>query len=138
MLHGFVRTAEGAVTAYDLPNVGTGTDEDTGAAGINNAGTITGFYIDSSGVPIAFVCTATGVVTTFNVSGATETFAAAINTSGAVVGNYLNSSSNSRGYLRSASGAIATFDALGSGTTKGTGTFVYGINSCLLYTSRCV
>ena len=79
--------------------------------------------------PRAFVRTDAGVITTFKVSGAPETFAAAINTSGAVVGNYLNSSSNSRGYLRSASGAITTFDTPGSGTTKGTGTFVYGINS---------
>ena len=79
MLHGFVRTAAGAVTTYDLPNVGTtGTDEDTGAAGIDNAGTITGIDIDSRGVPIAFCAHRCRVITAVKVSGATETFAAAI------------------------------------------------------------
>jgi len=45
---GFIQSAEGAVTYFNVPGGGTGAGEGTRPTGINNDGTITGYYIDSS------------------------------------------------------------------------------------------
>src|SRR5262249_24243137 len=61
--HGFVRTAEGTITAFDVPGAVNGTFP----SGINPGGTITGNYTDESGVNHGFVREKNGSVTTFDV-----------------------------------------------------------------------
>ena len=47
--HGFVRTADGAISAFEVPGAGTGLGEGTQARAINDLGAITGFYVDDIG-----------------------------------------------------------------------------------------
>jgi hypothetical protein len=55
--HGFVRAASGAITTFNAPGAGTADYQGTLGDGINNAGTITGQYIDASGVSHGFLRT---------------------------------------------------------------------------------
>ena len=71
--HGYVRTAAGAITTFDISGAGSGAGQGTAPASINTAGTIAGSYFDSSKIPHGFVRSASGVVTAFDVAGATLT-----------------------------------------------------------------
>lgn len=53
--HSFVRTGDGNITLFDAPGAGTGFLQGTAALSINNAGAITGFYVDASGVSHGFL-----------------------------------------------------------------------------------
>jgi len=57
VFHGFVRAADGTLTSFDPPGVGT--DEYQGTQmyvdSINTAGSIAGYYLDSSNVYHAFI-----------------------------------------------------------------------------------
>jgi hypothetical protein len=75
------------------------------AAGINNAGTITGFCSTTKEILEGFSRTSAGVVTTFEAPGAgtkpgdgTETYG--INTSGMIVGPYITAGDVYEGYVR--------------------------------------
>jgi hypothetical protein len=86
---------------------------------INQAGDITGSYIDANGVSHSFVRASNGVFTTFDVPGGTTTGASSINEPGSVTGayTYLNDPNFvSHGYLRAKNGSFVTFDVPGSGT----------------------
>src|SRR4051812_19218286 len=58
------------------------------AFGINNYGTITGFYYDSSGAGHAFKRYSNGTAIALNYPGAAETYAYGINDKGTIVGWY--------------------------------------------------
>jgi hypothetical protein len=60
------------------------------AQGINNLGVIVGTYDDPNGRAHAFVRSASGVLTSFDYPGATDTVATAINDDGVIVGFYDN------------------------------------------------
>jgi predicted membrane protein len=145
--HGFVRATNGTITTFDAPGAGTGTYEGTEPIGINTAGDIAGFYIDSSGVHHGFVRVTNGTITSFDAPGAGTgagqgTIGFSINTAGAIAGVYADSSGVAHGFVRAANGTITTFDAPGAGAdlwlallmkkrnaipTQGTGSF--SINS---------
>ena len=71
-------------TSFDVPGA-TGV---TVAYGINNAGTIAGFYYQNG--YHGFIKTAGGSYTTIDVAGATDTFIYGINANGRIVGGYGN------------------------------------------------
>ncbi|MBA3915762.1 MAG: hypothetical protein H0X25_18295 [Acidobacteriales bacterium] len=50
-----MRSKTGTITSFDAPGAGTAFSQGTEAYGINFAGTIAGFYIDSGGVVHGFV-----------------------------------------------------------------------------------
>jgi hypothetical protein len=72
--HGFVRTASGGITTFDVPTICTTTAppadcafEGTFPGGVNLAGSIVGTYYGEDGVPHGFSRAANGSITTFDV-----------------------------------------------------------------------
>lgn len=64
--HGFLRTSDGTLTTFEVPGGGTGNAQGTwpfgvmgfgfpGGAPINNAGAVTGYYVDATNTPHGFL-----------------------------------------------------------------------------------
>ncbi len=141
--HGFLRTPDGKITAFDAP--GAGNKNVTGfyptAAGvlggqgtygisINLAGAITGAYIDKDNVMHGFLRFPDGKFTTIDdpnagTGYAQGTEAGNINSEGVIAGSYADASSIWHGFVRTPDGRFTTFDAMGEGNSSGQGTFVY-------------
>ena len=70
--HGFLRKADGSIVVFDAPGADTteGDFNGTFPAGINDAGLIAGYYIDSSNVSHGFLRSPNGSFTTFDPPGA--------------------------------------------------------------------
>ena len=68
--HGFVRSADGHITKFDVPGAGTGAGQGTVALGMNDAGAITGRYDVSNNGFYAYVRSRDGKITTFEAPGA--------------------------------------------------------------------
>jgi hypothetical protein len=116
VIHGFVRTALGAITTFDCPGALF-----TSPVGIDSAGAITGDCIDSS-ERRGFVRTADGAITTFVVSGAAPgagngTSPNSINPEGTITGDFVGESFASHGFVRTANGSIITLDVPGALST---------------------
>jgi hypothetical protein len=83
--------------------------------GINEAETVTGYYISNSGVSSGFVRYQNGQIITFDVPGSTGTIPVAINTAGTITGYYNLPSSTPvvfnipQGFVRTPDGRITTF-----------------------------
>jgi hypothetical protein len=99
---------------------------------INAAGTITGFYYDSSGVGHGFLRFRHGIFKTFNVPGAITitplpagtayTTPVGINSSGGTTGYYSDASLSTFGFVRSHNGRYTVINAPGAaGFTKALG-----------------
>jgi uncharacterized repeat protein (TIGR03803 family) len=121
-------------TTFDAAGAGTGENEGTVATSINTAGTIAGFYIDSSNVNHGFVRATSGTITEFETAdagtGAKQgSKAYAINTAGVIAGAYLDSGGVWHSFVRASNGTITEFSASGAGTAAGQGTFAFGINT---------
>ena len=56
LLRTFIRAANGAITTFEFPSVGTGPNQ-TGGIGINDAGAVTGSYQDASSLNHGFLLT---------------------------------------------------------------------------------
>jgi hypothetical protein len=94
--HGFVVSADGAITTFDAPR-----SLSTAATSINAAGAITGSYQQSgSHAYRGFLRSPGGAFDTFQVPGARGTDAIAINSIAVIAGQYSDSSDNSHGFLR--------------------------------------
>jgi hypothetical protein len=122
--------AAGTFITFDAPGAGTGRVQGTFPADINQAGDITGSYVDANYVSHGFVRAGNGTFTTFDVPGGTTTGASGINPAGAVTGGYtyLNDPNFvSHGFVRTRDGTFATFDAPGIGVL-GIGIFTSSIN----------
>ncbi len=117
---GFVRTASGQITTFDVGQVYTG------QLHINAAGVIAGIYQDVSGMSRGFIRSVDGSITKFNPGGdAGSTVVTDINDAGTVVGIYLptNTDPPSQAYLRTSDGTITTFTVPG-----GTSVYPWSIN----------
>ena len=68
--HGFLLDKNGAVTTFDAPDAGTGSDQGTYPWGINTNGAITGWYVDEANVSHGFVRDKHGAIVEFDVPGA--------------------------------------------------------------------
>jgi hypothetical protein len=90
---------------------------------INDAGSVTGSYLDASGAGHGFVRAADGTITTFDVPGGSGTFPTGINVKGVITGSYVDGKDTYHGFVRAANGTITTFDPPGSDQTE-----VWGIN----------
>ena len=84
IVHSFVRSADGVITI--LPDAVPGSPL-TEATGINNSGTIVGFYYDASSNRHGFIFK-NGVHTTYDKPGAARTLLTGINDQGKIVGFY--------------------------------------------------
>lgn len=129
LVHGFVRTAGGAITNFDAPGAGTssptGKVQGTVPTAIDTAGDVTGVYIDVNNAYHGFLRTADGTITEFDASGASSaanrgTSPMAMNDAGEIVGFYttgdLNTNSVYHGFIRAANGSFSTIDAPGAGS----------------------
>lgn len=118
--HGFLRTADGTFTTFDSPGAGTTASDGNGTfpMGINQLGSVVGFYTDDNRVSHCFIRNADGTITTFDAPGADTNPADAagsvligINPLGLAVGNYIDSSGVGHGFLRRRTGQFTSFDA---------------------------
>ena len=121
--HGFVRSAAGTITQFDVPGAPTTTGHrGTTPLSINAGGDITGSYVDANDVRHGFVRSAAGSFTTFDVPGAAAaakqgTNPLSINTAGDITGFYVDANGTFHGFVRAANGTItAPIDAPGAGT----------------------
>src|ERR1700730_15290791 len=106
-------TTSSHVIALDAPgaDMTTGSFNGTFAMGINNAGVITGSYIDVNDVNYGFLRTPDGKYTKFQAPGADTTAGSfngtspsAINDLGVVTGSYADAKSFFHGFLRGPEG----------------------------------
>ncbi len=136
VVHGFLRSAEAKYTSFDAPGADTTVNSNAGTFpnAINDAGTVTGYLIDSSGVAHGFVRSIEGGYVVFDPPGAAGngTFPRGINLEGAIVGYYLDSGGLFHAFLRRPDGSFATWVGPGSCTTNGSlgcyGTGAFNIN----------
>jgi hypothetical protein len=142
VFHGWLRTAEGAITTFDAPGAGTGAGQGTlvsffhsaGSGGMNDQGDITGTYVDANNLVHGFLRD-NGSFTTFDAPGAGTvigslqgTYPQSINPAGTITGAYYDNNNAAHGFLRTRDGTISTFDVAGGGTGAFQGTFGLGIN----------
>ena len=112
--HGFVRGADGTCVTFDAPGA-----VQTIVTGINNDGTITGYFHvpREHGTKHGFVRAADGTIATFDVSGAKATEPTAINAAGTIVGTYGNNPDVPHAFVRTADGTVTPYDAPDSEST---------------------
>jgi len=138
--HGFVRSPDGKITEFDVPNAGTDGSQGQGtySVSINTEGAVTGQSVSSDNVTHGFVRAPDGRITEFDVPGAGTdgsqyqgTFAEAINDAGAVTGQYIDANDVQHGFVRIPDGRITKFDAPDAGTATSSyeGTVPLAINA---------
>ncbi|MFO1186264.1 MAG: hypothetical protein U1E87_01670 [Alphaproteobacteria bacterium] len=92
--------------------------------GVNDLGTIVGFYTDQTGVSHSYIQQGpTGNTTSFDFLGATATFAHSINNDGWVSGSYVDAGGASHGFTKIGD-TFSSFDVEGA-----LNTYAYGINN---------
>lgn len=114
VVHGFIRSPEGKFTTFDAPGADTSPQPSpfslvgTIPTGINDAGAITGYYVDASGNDHGFLRSPEGVFTTFDVTGGIvgTTVPIALNLEGAIVGYDLDQNGVFNGWLRRPDGTF--------------------------------
>ncbi|MBP0639106.1 hypothetical protein [Cupriavidus sp. AcVe19-6a] len=113
-VHGFIRGRDGKFTSIDAP----GSNYGTSAAGINAAGTITGYYIlaDFSATH-GFFRTRDGRFSTFDSPGSFATVPAAISNGGVITGWYSDTTS-CHGFVHSPGASDFVADASASPSDK--------------------
>ena len=118
--HGFLRSLDSKITAIDPPG-SLGGLYGTGAALVNDAGEIAGYYFDAStDESIGYLRSPHGSFTTFEAPqagtdwGSQEgTGVESVNVAGAVTGYVVDSLQERHSFVRTASGKITTFDIPG-------------------------
>jgi len=109
VVHGFIRSREGKIRTFDAPSgagpQGFGCLVDC-SLGLNDWGTITGYYLDANNVYHGFVRSSEGKITTFDAPGANltsgsygGTFPVSINDQGVITGYYLDANSINHGFV---------------------------------------
>jgi hypothetical protein len=106
----FANSRTPLIDTFDVPSATV-----TYPTGINSAGQITGYYVDSTGQQHGFVRSRDGLITTFDVSDSTGTVPQAINQAGQITGYYYSEypyccGDGRHGFLRHRDGTIVTFD----------------------------
>jgi hypothetical protein len=124
--HGFVRSAAGTITEFDVPGAPTNIGHrGTLPLSMNAGGVITGFYADANDVHHGFVRTVvngTATFTSFDVAAAGTsakqgTVPMSIDTAGDITGFYTDAKGTFHGFVRVSNGTItAPIDAPGAGT----------------------
>lgn len=110
--------AAGSFTTFD-PNGSIYTF----AAGVNDSGTVAGYYQDSKGTTHGFLRMSDGTITTFDPKGSTLTEATGINANGDVAGWYRDGYGAYYSFIRGTDGTITKFNP-----TKGNPPGMIGLN----------
>jgi hypothetical protein len=122
--HGFLRTATGTITVFDVPGAPTVIGHrGTLPISMNAGGEITGFYVDANDVRHGFLRAANGTITApVNAPGAGTgalegTIPLSIDTAGDITGFYTDANGTFHGFIRASNGTItAPINAPGAGT----------------------
>jgi hypothetical protein len=120
------------IISFDAPGAGTveGSGFGTFATSLNEAGAVTGRYVDAHNVNHGFVRSPDGEeITAFDAPGASKTpgsgqgtFPKSINKAGAITGHYTDANNVNHGFVRSPAGdKVLSFDAPGAGNLPGSG-----------------
>src|ERR1700722_4210532 len=122
------------IISFDAPGADTtpGSYNGTFATGMNNFGTVTGYYVDANDVYHGFLRNPDGNFPTFEAPGADTTAGSfngtsptSINDLGAITGSYTDANGFNHGFLRSPEGKFTTFEVTGAG---GYGSFPIALN----------
>jgi hypothetical protein len=110
---GFLRQADGSIVTFDPPG-----SVNTNPTAINQAGVITGWYVDSNLFLHGFLRAKDGSITTFDAPGVGTgrfqgTVAQSLNPAGTITGSYTEINGLSHGFLRANDGTFTTFDVPG-------------------------
>jgi len=120
--HGFLRTANGTITTFDVPGADLSPCASsgmgvlicgTGGFSMNDAGQIVGTYVDQNNIGHGFLRAANGSITSFDAPGAGTsayqgTAAFAINAAGTIAGTYVDANSVLHGFVGTAAPAATT------------------------------
>lgn len=111
LAHGFVRSAEGAIETFDVPNA----TEGTYPAAVNAAGMVTGCYYNGHATRgYGFLRRPNGVIRKFNHPDAFDgTCATGINDAGAIVGYFAGTPCGVCGFERTPDGNFLTIEIPG-------------------------
>jgi hypothetical protein len=93
--HGFVRFVDGTINTFDP--VGSIA---TAPIGVNNKGTVTGWYEDGKYLTHGFVRSVDGMIETFDITGTDGTSPSAINNHGEITGSCPFGLASTAGFLR--------------------------------------
>jgi hypothetical protein len=135
--HGLIRSPNGRLAKFDVPDAGTGAYEGTGCpgctSGLNIWGAIAATYIDANNVSHGFLRSPNGTITTFDAPGAgtgayegTGCYSdcpVSLNDWGTITGVYIDANFVYHGYVRSPEGKLTSFDPSGAADT-----FPYSLN----------
>ena len=124
LTHGFVRSAAGVITTFDVP---ASNGESTVAQGIDSAGDVVGDYNAPNTGAHSFIRTADGTITTFDPTFSGNSAALSINDSGVITGAILGPVTGS-GYLYTLNGTFTSFDPTGN-AAQVLSVFPYRINA---------
>jgi hypothetical protein len=109
-------TAASAATTYTYTLVTVPGTIETYPTGLNDAGTMVGFW-DATGYVTHGFTFAGGKVTSFDPPGSISTYPTGINKKGDIVGSYADTDGNYHGFILSAAGKYTTIDLPGSAYT---------------------
>jgi hypothetical protein len=126
--HGYVRTADGTITPFDVPGAEL---FGTAASSISPEGVVTGSFLDVNFMSHGFVRATDGIITTFDVpgDGPFGTVPSSISPEGVVTGSFLDVNFVSHGFIRAFDGTITTFDDPSASTGFFEGTTPVAINA---------
>jgi uncharacterized membrane protein len=129
VLHGFLRTREGAFISFDAPGAGTGAVQGTQGFAISPEGTVVGKIIDANFVQHGMLRTREGAVTVFDAPSVGNnpplyTIATCVNAEGTIAGNYADANGLNHAFLRTPDGLVAAVDPPGTGTAPTQGSSV--------------
>jgi predicted membrane protein len=138
-IHGFVRSAAGAMTDYDVPAAGTGAYEGTISFAVNGAGEVGGAYLDENNVFHGFTATLAGVATTVDLTAdpTSAVYAQPVTLTATVAGGtipdgesvqFLNGTT-ALGTSTTTTGGVATFTTMDLPLATNSITAVYGGDS---------
>jgi hypothetical protein len=103
--HGYLRQADG--TSVEIAPPGA---TQTAAVGVDDAGNVTGDYLDAAGVPHGFVRAADGTFTVVDAPNASDTLVSGGNGKGKMWGFYYDNAGNRHGFILRKDGKIRPFD----------------------------
>jgi hypothetical protein len=141
MHHGFLRNPNGTFTTLDAPGAGSEmgrafighpelrSGQGTLAMGVNDAGAITGYFMDTHNIRHGFIWDKRGGFTTFDVWSSGGTEPQSISDSGKVTGTYYKDppDAGTHFFLRNSDGTMTTFDSPGSGATQAQAASKFGL-----------
>lgn len=105
--HGYIRDPQGQVTTFDVPKATVDVaSSGTMPIGMNEAGTISGFFMGPDGQHHGFLRTPSGQFTVVDHPNAVSTALTRINAASSVAGDWIDGAANTHGFIISPGGRL--------------------------------